>query len=142
MEYLRFKGWEKLQHYKDRNPPWIKLHNYILDDFYYCQLPDNTKAHLTNLMLLASRTNNEVPFNPEWIKPRISANTDINFDLLLKTDFIQIVDASKLQAIRSELDTNSVSSAEQSKKKREKYSKGETMKEKVTRMTDRSWFES
>jgi len=27
---LRVKNWGKFQHYKDRNPPWIKLHRGLL----------------------------------------------------------------------------------------------------------------
>jgi len=27
---LKVKNWEKYQHYKDRNPPWIKLHFELL----------------------------------------------------------------------------------------------------------------
>ena len=30
MKNLTIKNWHKFQHYKDRNPPWIKLHYEIL----------------------------------------------------------------------------------------------------------------
>ena len=29
------KNWDEFQHYKDRNPPWIKLHNHLLDDYEF-----------------------------------------------------------------------------------------------------------
>ena len=29
----RVKNWSKFQHYKNRNPPWIRLHVEILDDY-------------------------------------------------------------------------------------------------------------
>ena len=30
---LHIKNWGEFQHYKKRNPPWIKLHKKLLDDF-------------------------------------------------------------------------------------------------------------
>jgi len=29
---MKIKNWHKFQHYKHRNPPWIKLHRGLLDD--------------------------------------------------------------------------------------------------------------
>jgi hypothetical protein len=34
VRYLRVKNWSEFQHYKDRNPPWIKLHRTLLDHDY------------------------------------------------------------------------------------------------------------
>src|SRR5690606_19747530 len=33
--YLTVKNFERFQHYKDRNPPWIKLYNDLLDDYEF-----------------------------------------------------------------------------------------------------------
>jgi len=33
MQFLAVKNFERFQHYKDRNPPWIKLHAAVLDDY-------------------------------------------------------------------------------------------------------------
>lgn len=51
---LKPKNWHTFQHYKDRNPPWIKLHKSLLDDFDYQCLPDASKAIAPMLWLLAS----------------------------------------------------------------------------------------
>lgn len=60
------KDWSKHQHYKDRSPPWIKLHTDLLDDFIFQRLPIASKALAPMLWLLASRsTNAEIYADPE-----------------------------------------------------------------------------
>lgn len=54
--FLRIKEWETYQHYKDRNPAWIKLHKRLLDDFDFHQLPVASKALAPMLWLLASES--------------------------------------------------------------------------------------
>lgn len=68
--WLKIKNWNNFQHYKDRNPPWIKLHRALLDDYAFAALPDAQKAHLVLLWLLAAsqaggRIPNDAPFLPE-----------------------------------------------------------------------------
>ena len=48
------KGWNDFQHYKDRNPPWIKLHKSLLDNFEFQSLPVASKALAPMLWLIAS----------------------------------------------------------------------------------------
>lgn len=50
------KNWAAFQHYKDRCPPWIKLHKNILDDRKYMCLPIASKALAPLLWLLASES--------------------------------------------------------------------------------------
>ena len=50
------KNWTKFQHYKDRNPPWIKLHRDLLIDRKFMCLPLASKAIAPMLWLLASET--------------------------------------------------------------------------------------
>ena len=51
--YVKIKNWEKYQHYKDRNPPWVKLYNSMLDDPDFNDLNDATRYHAIAIMLLA-----------------------------------------------------------------------------------------
>ena len=51
---LRPKNWSEYQHYKDRNPPWIKLHRDLLNDRDFMCLPIASKAIAPLLWLLAS----------------------------------------------------------------------------------------
>jgi hypothetical protein len=47
-------NWADLQHYKDRSPPWIKLHKKLLDNFEWHSLPVASRALAPMLWLLAS----------------------------------------------------------------------------------------
>lgn len=53
-------NWAELQHYKDRNPPWIKLHKKLLDNFDFQSLPVASRALAPMLWLLASEHENGV----------------------------------------------------------------------------------
>jgi hypothetical protein len=53
---LRPKNWSEYQHYKDRNPPWIKLHRDLLNDRDFMCLPLASKAIAPLLWLLASES--------------------------------------------------------------------------------------
>lgn len=53
---LKPKNWDKFQHYKDRCPPWIKLHRDILNDRLFSNLPIASKALAPLLWLLASES--------------------------------------------------------------------------------------
>lgn len=48
------KNWQVFQHYRDRKPPWIKLHRELLDDFKFFGLPVASRALAPCLWLLAS----------------------------------------------------------------------------------------
>lgn len=100
MDYIQVKNWENFQHYKDRTPPWIKLYNHLLDDFEFSCLPDASKAHLLSIWLLASRTENKIPFNPKWISNKISATEDVNLDILIEFGFLE-----KISSKNNELHT-------------------------------------
>ena len=54
--FLKPKNWEKFQHYRDRCPPWIKLHRDLLNDRAYMNLPLASKAIAPLLWLLASES--------------------------------------------------------------------------------------
>jgi hypothetical protein len=53
-------NWAELQHYRDRNPTWIKLHKKLLDNFDFQSLPVASKALAPMLWLLASEHHNGV----------------------------------------------------------------------------------
>lgn len=50
------KNWASFQHYKDRAPPWIKLHKDLLDDSTFQRLPVASRALAPMLWLLASES--------------------------------------------------------------------------------------
>lgn len=54
MSRIRPKNWASYQHYKDRDPTWIKLHKRLLDDYEFQCLPLASRALAPMLWLIAS----------------------------------------------------------------------------------------
>ena len=79
---------EKWQHYKQRNPPWIKLHRDILNDYKYSCLHDASKLHLLMIWLLASQMENMIPYDPKWIANKINATENIDLEMLIEKGFL------------------------------------------------------
>jgi hypothetical protein len=48
------KDWNKYQHYKNRNPPWIKLQKEVIDSFEWHSLQDASKAIAIVIWMIAS----------------------------------------------------------------------------------------
>jgi predicted Fe-S protein YdhL (DUF1289 family) len=53
---IKPKNWDKFQHYRNRTPPWIKLHRDVLNDRAFMLLPTSSKALAPLLWLLASES--------------------------------------------------------------------------------------
>lgn len=51
-------NWHDFQHYKHRNPPWIKFHKKLLDNMTFQRLPVASRAIAPMLWLLASEAEN------------------------------------------------------------------------------------
>jgi len=99
MDYYTVKNWEKFQHYKDRSPPWIKLHRDLLRDYEFSCLQDASKLQLMLLWLLASQLDNKIPTDPEWITRQLGLSDKLNLKPLIDNGFICLVhDASKVLA--------------------------------------------
>ena len=106
MTYLRIKNWMKHQHYKDRRPPWIKLHNAIFDDYEFNLLQDASKLHLIAIWLLASCSNvcheDGDPMLPEdeaYLTKRAGLCSKIDLKPLIEAGFlIRYQPASRLIA--------------------------------------------
>jgi len=88
MQYLRVKNWENFQHYKDRSPPWIKLHRDLLRDYDFACLQDASKLHLILIWLLASQMDNQIPADANFIKNQIGVKGEINFKELIYKGFL------------------------------------------------------
>ena len=50
------KNWGEFQHYKRRNPPWIRLHQSLLDNYEFQCLPVASRALAPMLWLVASES--------------------------------------------------------------------------------------
>ena len=91
----RVKNWSKFQHYKNRNPPWIRLHVEILDDFKadgtendFHSLPDKDKLTLLLIWALASRYNGVIPsIDPAWLAVKLGIDNP-STDAIIKAGFL------------------------------------------------------
>lgn len=69
---MKVKNWQEFQHYKDRAPPWVKLHKTLLDDYEYQSLPVASRALAPMLWLLASEhASGEIDADPQKIGFRL-----------------------------------------------------------------------
>jgi hypothetical protein len=87
---LRVRNLERFQHYHDRTPPWVKLHQETLENYEFGELPDATKYHALAIVLLASRTENSLPDDPAWIARKINAKTRVDLAALVSADFLEV----------------------------------------------------
>ena len=123
-QFLRVKNFDKFQHYKDRNPPWIKLYNDLLDDYDFSCLQDASKLHLLMIWLVASRTNNKIPIDTKWIERKINATESVNLDELLASGFLE-----KHEENQKLHNVEQVASTTLSKRKQDDCLEGETERE-------------
>jgi hypothetical protein len=92
--YVRVVNLAKHQHYKERRPPWIKLHRTVLESYRFGKLDDASKWLALGVALLASESDNCIPMDPEWIAKRLQMHSTPNFDALLSVGFIERCDGA------------------------------------------------
>lgn len=97
---LKVRNWEQFQHYKDRNPPWIKLHFALLSSEDWVTLDDASKLLAVVCMLVASRNNGMIPNNPAYLKRVACLDRLPKLKPLIDCGFLEIpqADASAVQA--------------------------------------------
>lgn len=103
---LRVRNWGEFQHYKRRNPPWIKLHRKLLDNREYQLLEDGPARLLFDLWLVASESDDgSIPFDSAalaWRLRRPVQEIRANLQVLIRSGFIVATghDASNVLALR------------------------------------------
>ncbi len=88
MRYLEVVNWDRFQHYKDRRPPWIKMHAELLDDYEFGCLQDASKLHQVLIWLLASQCDNRIPDDPRWVQRRLNLTGKVNLQALVDSGFM------------------------------------------------------
>ena len=86
--FIEVRNFAKFQHYKKRNPPWIKLYGDLLGDPAFFMLNETARFHLIGLFILASKHENRIPFINEWITAELRTSAPIDFDALIASGFI------------------------------------------------------
>lgn len=92
MVFFRIKNWSTFQHYKDRDPPWIKLHRSLMQSQTWVMLDDASKALAVACMMIAAGCNNKVKADPTYIKRVAYLDTQPDLKKLVEVDFIEFID--------------------------------------------------
>jgi hypothetical protein len=105
--WLEVKNWKQFQHYRDRDPTWIKLYRKVLADYEFSRLQDASKLLLICIWLLASEDaehKGRVPNDPEWIARRSGLSGPVDMQPLIDAGFLLLArrkqDASRSVAKR------------------------------------------
>lgn len=105
-KYFSCHNLSKFQHYKKRNPPWIKLHQDILENYEFAELSDSTKHHLCMIWLLAARLENRLPYDVAWISKRINARTKVDLQGLVSAGFLVMEQSASTMLARCKQNAN------------------------------------
>ena len=70
-EALSVKNLVKYQHYKTRNPPWVKLHRNFWTDYKIQQLSGVEKLLFLGCLTIAAETENQIPSDPVYLSNRL-----------------------------------------------------------------------
>lgn len=100
MQYkYRIPTWGEYQHYKDRNPPWIKLHYETLSSATWVTLDDASRVLAIACMLIASRHDGKIPADDSYIRRVAYLNKKPNYSPLITAGFLEpLADASTMLA--------------------------------------------
>ena len=91
-QFLRIRNWGEFQHYKDRDPPWIKLHRNLLTSRTWVSLDDASRVLAVALMMLAAGTDNRIPADRAYLRRVAYLNCDPDWQPLIAVQFIELVD--------------------------------------------------
>ena len=70
------KNWERFQHYKDRDPPWVKLYRDILSAESWVLGTNDSRLLQLAIIMLAARYGNQIPL--QWALIRRVASLDFD----------------------------------------------------------------
>lgn len=95
MHYLKVKNLDHYQHYKDRDPKWIKLYYSILDDEIFMVLSEIERCRYMTCLIIASRTENKIPHDPVYLKKVMRLDKAPDLSRLISLGFLIPCDASR-----------------------------------------------
>jgi hypothetical protein len=126
---IALQGWQRFQHYKDRDPPWVKFYRDILTTESWVLGTDSSRLLQVASILLAARYGNQIPARLDLIKKVASLDLSERqykeaLDHLIATNFLEIQECtdatgSVVQSASTALAKCS-SEAEQSREEAEK----------------------
>ncbi len=112
---LRICKWAEHQHYKDRNPPWIKLHFKTLHSKTWVTASDADRVLAIACMLIASqdeRNDGSFDGDPDYFQRIAYLNQAPNFKSLIDRGFLEVVEANDSERKRLLADARPEAEAE------------------------------
>ncbi len=99
VKYYTVKNWKKYQHYKNRNPSWIKLHCKILRSKRWIDADEPTRLLMIVILLVAAENCGVFPNDPRLLKKLGFFRKTPNLKPLIDNEFIieMLADASEVQ---------------------------------------------
>jgi len=94
--HFKVANWAEYQHYKDRNPPWIKLHRHIVTSEMWVSCDDASRVLAVACMVIAAEFDGCVPANSDYIMRRCYLSQPPDFKPLVDNGFL--IDASGVLA--------------------------------------------
>lgn len=101
MKYFGVRNWQKFQHYKERNPVWVKAYVELLDNPEFLALPDAAKGQLFALWLLAAKRSNRIPGDATALRVLLGATGKLYLAELQSGGWIEELDASSASTAAS-----------------------------------------
>ena len=117
------KNWRQFQHYRDRNPPWIKLHFALLSSRDWVTLDDSSRVLAIACMLIASRNEGRVPADPEYIQRVAYLKKPPDFKPLIRCGFLESASDCKQMLATARPETETETETEPASKKPRKPAK-------------------
>jgi len=92
MSHYAIVKWAEFQHYKDRSPPWIKLHRSLLTSETWVSASTNGKVLAVACMMLAADTGNKIPASPRYMQRAAYLDFIPDFSELVALGFLTPID--------------------------------------------------
>ncbi len=116
MEYLSVTNLTKFQHYKHRNPPWIKLYREFWTDYTLRSLSVNARLLFIGLTSLAMELENKIPNDERYLSDRLGfkiVEKDIynliSSNLILSNLHVQVASNPLAECLQdASIDTNTL----------------------------------
>lgn len=126
-DILQVRNWEEYQHYKDRAPPWIKLHFNLLQSRDWVMLDDAGRVLAIACMLLASRSDlpgGQFEACPLYFRRVAYLNSDPDFKPLIDLGFLEVASGcEQMLASDTKCDTEAEAETEAKERKRQTRSR-------------------
>lgn len=108
--YIVIPRWDEFQHYKGREPKWIKCYTRLLHDDAYLGLTANQRAVLHGLWMLYAKSGRNITENTSKLSRKLGLRvTKRTLDALSRAGFIHFSASTPLAQIREEENIKSFS---------------------------------